>query len=285
MIEALVVKTERLAKGKSLKNMTYPRVFCDFTNCMAAVAPRAYRSFQDHFGGPKLRSLRQMRARSPRFQPGFSALNIAAAKAVITKFNYHGPLTLSWDDTALEEAIAIWQESKSSACVIVGGANGTIEVPSEDEFDVLFAEASKTKAKKVQVLPVVSLMTSSNADACTIQLRLWLLGIPLHKVPPIIVAAVARGTKDDTVALTDMHFQLMELLHSAHLYPVSHAADGTEVERTTQRSIEARASDFREYSVKTPIPTLHITTRIHYHNNHPFVSVQDSSHARKTARN
>lgn len=109
----------------------------------------------------------------------------------------------------------------------------------------------------------------------------------MHKVPraPIIIAAVARGNSDDASAFTKMHFELMDMLHAAHLYPISHAADGTEVERTTQRDIEARASDYRKYSITTPIPALNINTRIYYHDGHPFVLVQDSSHARKTARN
>lgn len=148
-IEAMVIKAERLEAGKSLKNMIYPRLFTDFTNCIASLSPRVYRTFQEHFGGPRLRSLQQMRARSPRFQPGFSALNIASAKAVLTRLDYHGPLTLSWDDMELEPAVALWQETKSSACVIVGGANGVIEVTANEDFEKVFEEVSSNKAKKV----------------------------------------------------------------------------------------------------------------------------------------
>ena len=90
-----------------------------------------------------------MRARSPRFQPGFSSLNISAAKGVLVKLEYHGPCTLSWDDTALEKALSIWQESKNGICAIIGGADGIVEVASEAKFDKLFAEATKNKAQKV----------------------------------------------------------------------------------------------------------------------------------------
>ena len=58
MVEALVVKTDRLSKGKSLKNMTYNRAFTDFTNALASLSPRTYKTFQAHFGGLALRSLR-----------------------------------------------------------------------------------------------------------------------------------------------------------------------------------------------------------------------------------
>jgi hypothetical protein len=57
MVQALVVKTERLEQGKSLKNMTYSRAFA-VTNALASLAPRAYKTFRAHFGGPALRSLR-----------------------------------------------------------------------------------------------------------------------------------------------------------------------------------------------------------------------------------
>lgn len=85
---------------------------------------------------------------------------------------------------------------------------------------------------------------------------MWLLGVPLHKVPPLVLAAVARGSSDDASVLTEMHFQLVDMLHAVHIYPVSHAADGTEVERSTQRNIENRARSFREYIIGTPIPDL-----------------------------
>ncbi|KIM80990.1 hypothetical protein PILCRDRAFT_72442, partial [Piloderma croceum F 1598] len=40
MVEALVIKTERLAKGKSLKNMSYPSAFSDFCNILASTSMR-----------------------------------------------------------------------------------------------------------------------------------------------------------------------------------------------------------------------------------------------------
>ena len=75
------------------------------------------------------------------------------------------------------------------------------------------------------------------------------------------------------------------MLGAAGLHPISHAADGTEVERATQCNVENRAIDIREYVIGTPLPHLKVTIRIFYNNGHPFVSVQDSCHARKTSRN
>ena len=58
MVEALVKKTEQLAKGKSLKNMSYPPAFNDFCNVLASTSTRAYKTFKRQFGGRGIRSMR-----------------------------------------------------------------------------------------------------------------------------------------------------------------------------------------------------------------------------------
>ncbi|KAH9945584.1 hypothetical protein B0H21DRAFT_709290 [Amylocystis lapponica] len=267
-IKAMVEKTDRLAKGKSLKNMTYSGIFSDFANCLASVSTRAYLTFRRHFGGPTVRSLQQTRARLPRFQPGISETNLGLACAVLLKLGYRGPLALSWDDTALEPAISVWQQSKDSACAILGSINGVIQVDEGDNLDSVFEQAKLAKAEKASY-----------------RLRLFVLTIPLHKVPPIVLAAVARGSDDNAEALAKLHFDLVKLLHHGGIYPVSMAADGTDVERTTQRLIENSASNFLEYAIPNTVPACTINLRIMLFNGRPSVSVQDSMHAVKTGRN
>jgi hypothetical protein len=96
-----------------------------------------------------------MRARSPRFKPGISRVNVETCRAVLQQLDYHGPLALAWDDTALEPAISLYQESKDGACIILGSSRGPIEVTSEAEFDGLFKQASDSKAEKVSNLSCV----------------------------------------------------------------------------------------------------------------------------------
>ncbi|KAH9933100.1 hypothetical protein B0H21DRAFT_835847 [Amylocystis lapponica] len=263
-IKAMVEKTDRLDKGKALKNMTYSGVFSDFADCLASVSTRAYETFRRHFGGPAVRSLRQRRARLPCFQPGISETNLGLACALLLKLDYHGPVAMSWDDTALEPAISIWQQSKDSACAILGSADGIIEVTEQDNLDAVFEDPKLAKADK---------------------LRLFVLTIPLHKVPPIMLAAVARGSKEDAEALARLHFQIVELLHRGGIYPVSLAANGTDVERSTQRLIENSATSFFEYTIPNTVPACTIHLRIVLFNGRPSVSVQDSLHGAKTARN
>ena len=58
MVEALVKKTERLAKGQSLKNMSYPAAFNDFCNVLASTSTRAYNTFKHQFGGRGIQNMR-----------------------------------------------------------------------------------------------------------------------------------------------------------------------------------------------------------------------------------
>ena len=120
----------------------------------------------------------------------------------------------------------------------------------------------------------------------TFQLCLWILTIPLPKIPPIVVAAVACGLKDSAEALTQMHFQLDALLHQHGIHSISLASDGTETERQAQDLICQSASDHLVFSItnSTLGCELHFKIPLAY-GQHPFVKVQDSKHAAKTCRN
>ncbi|KAJ6591627.1 hypothetical protein DFH09DRAFT_180000 [Mycena vulgaris] len=63
------------------------------------------------------------------------------------------------------------------------------------------------------------------------KLRVWLLSILLPKVPPMFIAAVARGSSVTAENLAAMHTQMLDLLHEYGIYPVSLASDGAEAER------------------------------------------------------
>ncbi|KII82891.1 hypothetical protein PLICRDRAFT_120117, partial [Plicaturopsis crispa FD-325 SS-3] len=58
MVEAMVTKTERLLKGKSLKNMHYSGALDTFCSMLASISTRAYKTFHNSFGGRGLRSIR-----------------------------------------------------------------------------------------------------------------------------------------------------------------------------------------------------------------------------------
>lgn len=167
MVEALVKKTERLAKGKSLKNMSYPAAFGDFCNILASTSTRAYKTFKRQFGGRGIRSMRcviaisscmafefncisrSLRAKLPRFQAGINAKNITMAADVLRKLDYRGPLALSWDDTDLEKSLSVWDEG-NDIWTVLGGSDGPIQVTSAEAVDTLFDDPELKKADKVR---------------------------------------------------------------------------------------------------------------------------------------
>lgn len=104
-------------------------------------------------------------------------------------------------------------------------------------------------------------------------------------MPPILLAAVARGSKDSAETLHDMHSQLIDLLHEAHIHPVSLSSDGTETERKLQRLISGAAPSVLKYIIPNSISGCTITLDIPLFHAFPTINVQDSKHALKTARN
>jgi len=93
----------------------------------------------------------------PRFRPGISAHNVDLAAAVLKKYDYAGPLSLSWDDTELEPAISIYQESKD-VCIIVGSVDGELRVESQDAIESVFENAKLKKANKVCFACIVRIL-------------------------------------------------------------------------------------------------------------------------------
>lgn len=88
-----------------------------------------------------------------------------AAVEVLKKYQYTGPLAISWDDTELEPAISIFQESKN-ACLIIGSTDGVLRVESQDEIDRVFEQAQLNKASKVSfcTTPMEYFLTELNHD-------------------------------------------------------------------------------------------------------------------------
>ncbi|KIM49927.1 hypothetical protein M413DRAFT_60265 [Hebeloma cylindrosporum] len=58
MVEALVIKSDRLRKGKGLQNMKYSSTFTNFCNLLASTSTRAYQTFRRHFGGQVMSNIR-----------------------------------------------------------------------------------------------------------------------------------------------------------------------------------------------------------------------------------
>ena len=183
MVQAMVIKTKCLSKGKSLNNMSYTLAFNDFCNLLASTSPRAYKTFHRHFGGRGIRSMRyvsppkrlsgriaethcrQLRANLPRFEAGISQNNVQMAASVLEKIKYEGLVALSWDDTALEPSLSVWGEGKDT-WVILGGTDRPIRVTSADDVDNVFDDPKLKKAEKVRSFVIgVQYVTQLNNDS------------------------------------------------------------------------------------------------------------------------
>lgn len=103
----------------------------------------------------------------------------------------------------------------------------------------------------------------------------------------MVVAAVARGSKDNAASLLDLHRTLLPLLHDVGIFPISMSADGTEVERSLQTRIEGSATRVNTYVIPNPVlDNCQLRLHIYFQDgDHPFVTLQDPNHARKTGRN
>ena len=104
-------------------------------------------------------------------------------------------------------------------------------------------------------------------------------------MPPILVAAVPRGSKSSAESLKDLHFELINLLHGVSIYPVSLASDGTETERKLQRLINDSAQSHFFYGISNPVANCTVNLNIPLFHGHPSIIVQDSKHGLKTGRN
>lgn len=112
--------------------------------------------------------------------------------------------------------------------------------------------------------------------------------VPLPKIPPIIVAAIAIPTNLGAVQLREYSEKILLGLLARSLPVVSYSHDGTEVERSVQRLLSERATDHRAYSVPSPAASsggYDLRADVALFGDHPLVFVQDSMHARKTYRN
>ena len=93
---------------------------------------------------------RTLRAKLPRFEAGISKHNVEIARETLRKLDYCGPVALSWDDTALEQALSVWDEG-GDTFTILGCSDGPIRVSSAAAVDAIFEDKSLAKADKVRL--------------------------------------------------------------------------------------------------------------------------------------
>ncbi|THU91800.1 hypothetical protein K435DRAFT_820684 [Dendrothele bispora CBS 962.96] len=118
------------------------------------------------------------------------------------------------------------------------------------------------------------------------KLRLWTLQIPLPKMCPIVIAAIAIPESLTVPNLLDMHKEIIFGLLEADVLIVSYSCDGTENERSVQRQFVDIAETHLTILIAGPGDGYDdLNINIGVFKGKPIVMVQDSKHALKTARN
>ncbi|KAJ6546589.1 hypothetical protein B0H10DRAFT_1969601 [Mycena sp. CBHHK59/15] len=249
MIQPLVLK-QMHPKWEVIEEHAVPPEFNKFCDLLASTSPRAYATFQKTFGGRGTHSMRQVWAKLPRFAQDIAAVNVRRVVDILVKLEYAGPLGLSCDDMALKPAISVCQETKNT-CLILSSIDGDIRVTKDNNIDALLKAARLKKADK---------------------LCIWLLSIPLPKILPILITAIACGLSVTAADLAAMHKKLLDILHEHGIHPVLLSSDDAKVERVVQQIVANTAMSHLLYDTVGLWPLSLIPT-------------QDSKHVLKTAHN
>lgn len=120
-----------------------------------------------------------------------------------------------------------------------------------------------------------------------VKLRLFVLQVPLPKVPPIILAGIGISNLDAPSLFVYLK-QIIDGLIAHGIQVRSYACDGTAVERSLQVLLDESATRTVIHAIKHPADTNGIKINVHYHGEKgdtPIVNMQDGKHGRKTGRN
>ncbi|OBZ70998.1 hypothetical protein A0H81_09490 [Grifola frondosa] len=117
-------------------------------------------------------------------------------------------------------------------------------------------------------------------------LYLWCLQIPLPKVAPIVVAAIRVPNDFDAVPLVALSDRIWRGLRDCSIHVTSYSCDGTDVERSVQQLLRAKATMSITYSIPSPhAGDYELSTTVTVFEKQPLVVIHDVKHARKTYRN
>ncbi|KAF8328951.1 hypothetical protein F5887DRAFT_1287968 [Amanita rubescens] len=256
LVEAVVTKYEKEERGVGMQNFKYAPAWDELCHIISTHSPRTYRVLLDFLPGRTIRSFRQKEAREPRFPMTICDRTFSLVEEHLSLLGYKGPVCLCCDDTKLLSTFRLYWDAKEQSHYIVGGVDGRYHVPNPEDLK---------KATKI---------------------RLWCLSIPIPGISPIIVAALPISDDMNAPSLFTLLETILDGLLMHRIQVVSYACDGTEVERSVQKLLVARASRTQDYHIPNPIAdSPDIKVRIPFIQDQPICAVQDSKHALKTYRN
>ena len=112
----------------------------------------------------------------PQFACGICTTNIDMAVNMLKKLNYKGPLALGTDDTKLEPALQVYQDSTCTWLVIGNVGNPIVACHSPEQHTTNISDDSE--AMDFDISKFLQSLTIEKAD----KLRLIVLIVPMLKV-------------------------------------------------------------------------------------------------------
>ncbi|KAL5536122.1 MARS2_3 [Sanghuangporus sanghuang] len=266
LVESVLLKLDRENKGKNLTNFRYPPAFAEFMSTVQLLSTRTHKLLSEHFPVPSARNLIKQRAKEPQFLPGISPRSFDLVDKFVSSLKVPMRIVaLSADDTKLFPTFRTFQNRETEELYIVGGVGDPFLVGDPTS---LHAELDKAQLKKAT------------------KVRIWVATVPLPKIPPIIIAAMAITDEITAAELTGYTIQIVNGLDERNIWAISYACDGTEKERANQRNLRVQAHSSDTRRVETPSFMVDETIiNIPLFNGRPMALMQDSLHARKTLRN
>lgn len=202
----------------------------------------------------------------------------------VRALEYPGYLALSCDDSKLLPALRLHYDATQKTHMLVGGINGPLRVADPEQVRRVMESADVQKGTKVSGHYSSTQMPLDLS--VHLKLRLWCLQVPLPKIAPVIVAAIAIPNNLPASQLAEFSETILRGLLARNLRVISCSHDGTETERGTQRLLSGRATSRRTYRVPcTRDSHYDLCIEVPVFDDQPVVFVQDSMHARKTYRN
>ncbi|GBC52657.2 hypothetical protein GLOIN_2v1787768 [Rhizophagus irregularis DAOM 181602=DAOM 197198] len=254
----------REQNNKGNQNLQYTENFANFTTILASLGTRGYELFKQNLAGRILRNIRLHHAQSDDaiINTELCYENMVRFKRFADSLNYNGPVAAMTDNTKLKERLSY---SATLGCVI-GSTLSTSETKASNYKEII-AIIDKIKVK----------------NAIAKQVRVYLLQIPLPKIPPIVIGLIPNNNKEKAADILTYHQKILEYAAQLKINIISFGSDGAANEFNSQSMLintlttEKIIFEDKLYNIKFMCPV--------FPNIGPIIRIQDSKHGKKSGRN
>jgi hypothetical protein len=239
---------------------------------------------------PKLKFIisSHLRSKHGRFQPGIIDSNFKAAADWARDLAYTGNFQLAVDDTKITKAIRTYLDGGKWR---VAGMHGKVETFAsyEELMKMKDLERNELAEKVLYLLLFYFLFGVDDWGFDDLQTRIWLLIIPLPKIPPKIIATMPIRSKVTRPELRAWHDAVEERLEAHGLHHTSYNVDGVSIERGLGHDLHNEAisaGKIHTWTFQHPIegrPPILLQAPV-LKNGKPRVVGTDGKHLKKNAR-